>query len=277
VWNFSLLPVAGDDSQDLQPHVVVIAVEVTEPVLARDQLAGIDQLKNEFMALASHELRTPLQPLMAYCELLRQMLASSERGPQWEERLAQITSGFQRQVMYMGRLTDDLLDIARLQGGTFEIARESVDLQRVLWLAVDQAALVSPTPAIRVTSDVNGRASVIGDEGRLVQVFYNLLANAMKYAPESEHVDARIERVQENGAGWFRVVVEDQGPVIPSDLRTGLFNRFFQIHRGRTSRSGLGLGLFISRNIIEQHGGRIRAEFPERGTRFVIELRGEAS
>src|SRR4029079_12888366 len=101
-------------------HVVVAGIEITDAVRAREQLEIVDKMKDEFLSLASHELRTPLAPLSAYAEVLRQLIADRNRGPNWDRQLQQISDSFQRQVAQMSRPPPDLLDVPRLKSGPFQ-------------------------------------------------------------------------------------------------------------------------------------------------------------
>ncbi|HMA35649.1 MAG TPA: CheR family methyltransferase [Chloroflexia bacterium] len=257
---------------------VVIYGEDVSDLVTREA----EEMRNEFLALAGHELRTPLVPLRGYADMLSRLLASQQHDPHWEARLREYTARLDGQVRYVSRLVDDLFDIARLQNGKFVLSREPVDLVPLLKRAVEQAQLLSAQHTIHLDLAAAGDSlEVQADEGRLMQVLLNLLQNAIQYAPDSRRIDVRLRRVAAGrhgrtpgGHGAAEIAVQDYGPGIPAAEQADLFTRFYQIPAGGShERRGLGLGLYLARNIVEQHGGTIAVESsPGQGSTFLIRL-----
>src|SRR5207244_12751272 len=119
-------------STQLVRHVLASAIEVTEPVTAREQLERLDHMKDEFLSLASHELRTPLTPLAAYMEIIIQLVKRKQRGADWDAQLQAIAPEVLRQIRHLARLIDDLLDVARLQSGKFSLGLTPLPLESLV-------------------------------------------------------------------------------------------------------------------------------------------------
>jgi signal transduction histidine kinase len=235
---------------------------------ARDEVQRLLHLRDEFISVAGHELKTPLTPMSIQTQtLVRTMRTSPEIVK--TERIRSYLEMCNRQIERMVRLIETLLDVSRLRLGTFtlktesgvdlgEVAREVVNRHRPQWEAASSpvALLVdSPAPCGQ------------WDRVRLEQVVGNLLSNAIKYGA-GHPIDVSVTR-DENGA---RLVVRDYGIGISPDDQARLFNRF---ERAGSIKSfgGLGLGLYITRQIVTAHGGTIRVESePGAGATFIVEL-----
>jgi two-component system, chemotaxis family, CheB/CheR fusion protein len=272
VWDCSLIPIRSERTPEGVEYVLVSAVEVTEQVRAREELERLDHLKDEFLSLASHELRTPLVPLNAYSELLARMVVEVDKSGDWNTRFADMMAKLQRQLGHLGRMTDDLLDVGRLQSGKLTIEQRPVNLTDLLPQIVEQVRTVRPGNALTLEMD-DADVRVLGDEGRLTQVVMNVLENAFKYG-DSREVTLRARRVPDGGAGFAQIEIQDRGPGIPAHELHSVFTRFFQGTReGRSARGGLGLGLYIARGIVEQHGGTIGIDSGVGvGTRVTVRL-----
>jgi two-component system CheB/CheR fusion protein len=242
-------------------------------------LEQLDFLKDQFFSLASHELRTPLVPLMGYSEALSRLLSQTpEAGKELErnQRMLQMVGKFRGQLKHLERLTDDLLDMSRLQSGKFSLQSQSVDLNQVAEMAIEEARMTAPARTIRLDARKKDQPLIVrGDEGRLLQVMNNLLNNAIVHAPQSDRIDMRLSRTNsDSGPPQAQVEVRDYGPGIPPENLKTVFSRFYQISDDkRQPRSGLGLGLYIAKNIIEQHGGEITVQSnPGEGSAFIFKL-----
>jgi PAS domain S-box-containing protein len=213
-----------------------------------EQAKELDRLKNGFVNAVSHELRTPLTSILGYAEFLEDHVGGSLSHTQ-EEFVHQIQESAGR----LSRLVDDLLDFARIDAGTFQLKRETLDLApkireivasfRPQSSAADQVlSLTLPEQPLMANVDAN----------RIGQVLTNLLSNALKFTPREGHIDVRALLTPEG----VRVEVEDSGEGIPADDLPRLFHRFSQLESGMR-KGGTGLGLSISKALVEAHGGTI--------------------
>ncbi len=230
-------------------------------VLGSERLVGALAMRDEFLSIASHELKTPITSLKLHLDgAARRLEASGDRAPPW-------MTAAQRQVRRLEALIEQLLDMSRIRSGRLALDVEQTDLA-----AVARAASERFAPEMdRAGNDLRLELSpgVVGrwDAGRLDQVVTNLLSNAVKYAPGTP-VTLRVRAEVARGV----LEVEDGGSGVPPDLRARVFDPF---ERGATARAlgGLGLGLFIVRQIVDTHGGEVTVEdAPGRGARFVVRL-----
>ena len=220
--------------------------------------------KDEFLAVLAHELRNPLAPLRTGLDLLLRRL---EGTPAVDRTLAVMN----RQLDYMVRLIDDLLDVSRLSRGLLELKRETVDLGPVLESAIDGARAFFDRRQQRLIVEVAPGIHAHVDPTRVAQIVTNLLHNASKFTPEGG-----VVRVGLGLQGSSAVAsVSDSGPgVAPAD-RERIFEMFSRVNRpGARSESGLGIGLALARRLAEMHGGTLVAESEGegRGTTFVLSL-----
>jgi two-component system CheB/CheR fusion protein len=224
---------------------------------------SVRRMQEEFLALVSHELRTPLTPIRGYLTLLSQLLQTESSDGRARRYLARV----QEQMQRLQRLVDDLLDVERLQEGKLQLDREAVDLVPLVQGLVE--ALHATTDGPRVELAVAEEPLVVaGDATRLSQVVLNLLTNAAKYAPDSPRIELRLRRE----AGEATLEVQDYGPGIPAAALPHLFDRFYQAGR-RPAQDGLGVGLFITRELVRAHGGAIEVRSSEgAGATFTVRL-----
>lgn len=221
--------------------------------------------RDEFLSVAAHELKTPLTSLrLAGQTLLRRIDEGRTPDPASLERSLRTVD---RQINRMTILVNHLLDTVRLQAGNLAIEPSLVDLVELLTPVIDQVRSQAPSHELVVRAPEDLWVQV--DAMRFEQVVVNLLDNAVKFSPSGGEIDVELGRVEPN---LIRFVVRDHGIGVPEAHRSQLFTRFYQAH-GKEHRSGMGLGLYICRQIAEMHGGRITVEFPDDGgTRFVVEL-----
>lgn len=215
----------------------------------REQLA--QRIKDDFLSIVSHELRTPLTSIQGYSQLLEARL-SDGRGAKELSQLRVIRS----QVGRMRRLVDDLLDVSRIdRTGAVSVEPQPLDLAEELREAVARTARQHPDR--EVSLDAPDTLPMRADRDRIGQVLTNLLDNAMKYSPDGGPITVRATPLDSEVA----VTVADTGIGIPPEQIDHVFERFFQADSGTRGRrfGGLGLGLYITRAIVDAHGGRIWA------------------
>lgn len=223
------------------------------------------QSRDDFLGIVSHDLKTMLTAMALGMEVLvRNVNGLSDRATNIRHSAARI----QRQVGSMSRLVGDLLDVASIEAGRLAVRPEPNDATRVVTDALEAFRPLAAERSIQLDGDA-GSAPLLGsfDEIRVLQVIANLLSNAIKFSARGTRIRLTADRI--DGALLFSV--RDQGRGIPADMLEAVFERFRQV--GPTGRVGLGLGLFISRSIVEAHGGRIWAESTVgEGTTFRLTL-----
>ncbi len=229
-------------------------------------LRELDRLKDELLWTISHELRTPLTAVHGYAQRLAARARSLDRAA-IERAAAQILSGAQQ----LTRLVDDLVDLGRAERGEVLLQLEDFDLQPVLRQVL--AGFASTPGGERLVADLPPRLLVHADPVRVIQVVSNLIANALKYAPDGPIVVRARRRAATPGA--VRVEVVDQGPGIPPEEQARIWDLFSRgTHdREQGTRGGSGIGLAVVRRLVEAHAGRVGVESaPARGACFWFEI-----
>jgi signal transduction histidine kinase len=229
---------------------------------ANQRLRELDRLKDDFVSTISHELRTPLTSITGYVELAREQADRETDG-----YLAVV----ERNAARLLSLVNDLLFVARLQGGRLELEYEQVDVAKLVAESVATAKpqAVGANVELRLRL-AGGDTAVRGDRRRLAQVVDNLVSNAIKFSPDAGTVDLTVDRRD----GMVLIEVEDHGIGISESERERLFERFFRT-QGALDRQipGTGLGLYITKSIVEAHGGSVAARsVVGAGSSFVVEL-----
>ncbi|GAC1322292.1 MAG: hypothetical protein NVSMB2_19530 [Chloroflexota bacterium] len=224
-------------------------------------------VRDEFMSVAAHELKTPMTSLRGYAQLLAREF---ERGePDSPERVRRAASTIQVQSDKLARLIGQLLDVSRIQSGKLAIERRSADMSSIVREVIEAMRSNLSLHTIVDTLPEQLRAPI--DMLRIEQVLTNLIDNAIKYSPDGGPIEIDLSCDDE----MLSLRVRDYGVGVPVEHRPHIFDRFYQAHAGGplTSMAGMGLGLYISRQIVELHGGQIYAEFPDDGgTRMVFLL-----
>ena len=228
------------------------------------ELAETDRMRRDLVANVSHELRTPITALQAGLENL--VDGVEPPGP---EQLRTML----KQAERLGRLVTQLLDLSRLESGAMPLQRSAFEVQPVLEDAADESRLHAPHVQVSVLVDEPGLVAD-GDPERVHQVVANLLENAIRHSPTGGKVEVRARPDK----GRVAIEVLDEGPGIPEEEASRVFERFYRADTARSSSAGgAGLGLAIGRRIVDLHGGDIRAErrVPT-GCRMVVLLPGVA-
>ncbi len=230
---------------------------------ANDRLRQLDTMKDEFVALVSHELRTPLTSIVGYVELLLER-ESGEISDEQERYLQVIARNSHR----LQRLVGDLLFIARYHAGKFEIERVPIDVSALGRDCVDAALPTAQAAGVELVCAAKEPIVMSGDQMRIAQLLDNLVSNALKFTPPGGRVELRASEER----GGIVIEVADTGTGIPKELQEHLFERFFRTPEAtRQAIQGTGLGLVISRAIVEAHGGKIGVESGEGvGTTFRV-------
>jgi CheY-like chemotaxis protein/signal transduction histidine kinase len=222
------------------------------------------RLKDEFLAMVSHELRTPLTSILGWARMLVAGLAP--------EKLENAYRVIERNANAQVQLIEDLLDTSRITSGQMRLDRQDIDLCDLIETAADSLRPALQLKNIALRLPPRGEACrVHADAARLQQVIWNLLSNALKFTPAGGHVEVALERRGEQVV----LSVEDDGQGIAGDFLELVFEPFKQVEGGITrAQGGLGLGLAISRQLIELHGGTIRVSSAGEGcgSRFSVEL-----
>lgn len=270
-WRCAVLPSEGGN------RIVGVGVDVTDLQkieLEREALAASERAayeraeaatraKDRFLATVSHELRGPLTAILGWTQLLAR---SDGHGDEVAEGLRVIEENARAQA----RLVDDLLDYARMTTGKTTLERRRVRVEDIVRSAIDAFAPVAEEKKIEIRPLFEtGNAVVHGDEGRLRQVFVNVLQNAMRHT-DTGYIDVRAERVNDH----VRILIRDTGRGITAEFLPYVFDKFTQAPDAGSSQGSLGLGLAIVKELVTMHGGKIEAssDGPGRGATFAIDL-----
>jgi len=232
---------------------------------ARAEAERTSQMKDEFLATLSHELRTPLSAILGWAQVLR-------RGSRDQADLQRGLQTIERNARAQAQLIEDLLDMSRITSGKVLLDMQAVAPALVIDAAIDTVRPAADAKNIRIEKHYEAAAGhIAADPGRLQQVIWNLLTNAIKFTPRDGMVAVGLRRVD----GHVEITVRDTGAGIAPEFITHVFERFRQGDASTTRRhGGLGLGLSIVKHLIEQHGGTVRAASAgeQMGSCFTIEL-----
>jgi signal transduction histidine kinase len=256
----------GDYDQTLDPEgpreFQSLAVAFNDMV---DQVQSSQQVRRDFLANVSHELKTPLTSIQGFAQA---MLDGATEDDESRDHAARV---IYEESDRLRRLVEDLLDLARLDSGQIVFEREPIDLKLLLSSVAERLSLTAKDKGVRLEDRLPGLTIMIGDGDRLAQVFTNLIDNALKNTP----AEGTVFLHGEVEGGWVSIHVEDTGPGIPDEDLSRIFERFYQVDKARRGGKGrgVGLGLAISRQIIEAHGGRLVAQSAiGKGSRFTVQL-----
>jgi len=219
-------------------------------------------VKDEFLAIVSHDLRNPLNAIALNTQLLERLVSAGD------PRLVRISRSLESSIVQMQRIISDLLDLAAIEAGKLSVQLQPGDARSAIEEAVEASRSVSAEKSIALDAGIGPDPLLASfDPGRIVQVLENLIHNALKFTPNRG-------RISVEGRSTDRVVeirVRDTGPGLQPEEISVIFDRFRQVEK--RGRRALGLGLYISRSIVESHGGRIWAEsVPGEGSTFLFTL-----
>lgn len=213
---------------------------------------------DEFLALASHELKTPTATLLASAQLLRRQL--DQQGALEPDQLRRAVDRLHEQTERLGLLVENVLDAARINsGGGLTLEIELTDVAGLVERVVSSFRLAHPRHSITVVRPDHLEAIV--DEARFERIVANLLSNAVRYSPAGGSIEIELLLTDQ---GKLCMSVRDHGTGIPADGHARLFERFYRGH-AESEISGIGIGLFVTRHLVELHGGAITADSPAGG------------
>ncbi len=232
---------------------------------ARDAADAGNRAKDEFLAVVSHELRTPLTPILTWTRLLAS-------GALDADKTTRAIESIDRSARAQAQIIDDLLDVSRIVAGKVRLDLQQVEPGPILEAAIDSTRPTAEAKGIRIQTLLDPRVGqVAADPGRLQQVFWNLLTNAIKFTPKGGRVQVQLRRINSH----VEVTVSDTGQGIHPEFLDQVFERFRQADSTtKRAHGGLGLGLAIVRQLVELHGGTVRVDSPGegQGATFTIDL-----
>ena len=247
--------------ESLVESVATQAAIALENARLYEEIKKLNARKDDFIGLASHELKTPVTSLSGYLQIINRRLPSDDvNKPFIEKALAQINK--------LSGLISDLLDVSKIETGQLPLSFTGFDLQHLAKEVIEVMQFSTKTHRLTLDSDIN-KLLVTADRQRIEQVIINLLSNAIKYSPGANEVNVTVSAADNKAL----VAVRDFGLGITRDQQERIFNRFYRVEDMAAHISGLGIGLFISKEIISRHNGRLWVESePGKGSVFFFEI-----
>jgi signal transduction histidine kinase len=237
--------------------------DITERKQLECRMQEANRLKGEFLANMSHELRTPLNAIIGFAQLMHKGKVGP-LSPAHREYIGDILTSSQ----HLLQLINDVLDLAKIESGKIEFRPEEVDLLQLTTEVRDIVRGLAANKHLRIDLDVDeDTRTVVVDAGRVKQILYNYLSNAIKFTPEGGRIAVRVAS---EGPSLFRIDVEDTGVGIPPEQLGRLFVEFQQLDASAAKQDqGTGLGLALTKRIAEAHGGRVAVRStPSQGSTF---------
>jgi len=233
--------------------------------IARTQAERASQLKDEFLATLSHELRTPLNAILGWSQLILS-------GTMKKEDIHKGLETIERNARAQNKLIEDLLEMSSIISGKVRLDMQSLDAASLVDAAVESVMPTAQAKGIVLTKNIDSQAGPIsGDSNRLQQIFWNLLSNSIKFTPRGGKVDVTVEQL----GSLLEIRIDDSGLGISPEFMPFVFDRFRQGDASLTRQyGGLGLGLAIVKQLVELHGGTVRAESvgTGEGSSFIVNL-----
>jgi signal transduction histidine kinase len=242
------------------------ALAIDNALLYREAQEAI-HIRDAFLSVASHELKTPLTSLLGFMDLLQRRVTTGTVVGEREQRRIKVAT---EQAHRLNKMVSSLLDVSRLQTGQLSIERSPVDLGALLLrIGAEVEQTLSQLHELTVKAP-DEPIVIIGDDLRLEQVLQNLLQNAVKYSPHGGPIMMRADTWN----GYARLQVQDKGMGIPQDALSHIFSRFYRAANTASQQvSGMGVGLYVVKQIVELHGGYVEVESVEdEGSTFSILL-----
>ncbi len=249
-----------------------IARDITDTVKSRrqlelyaEELKKLNRHKNDFISIASHELNTPLTSLKVYLDMLKMNMEAEENKPKVP------LSYVERAISLNGKLiklVNDLLDVSRIESGKLELRIDRFDCTQLVHDIIDNMKVTSRKHRIAYEG-IDEPAYIAGDRDRLEQVFVNLLSNAIKYSPEADIIKVGVKK----DSSHIQVSVQDFGIGIPATESSQIFSRFYRAEGKARTFSGLGIGLYVSSELVKGHKGTLAfSSQEEEGSVFTVTL-----
>ena len=240
-----------------------IARDITEQRQLRQAADEASRAKDHFLAMLSHELRTPLNAVLGYIDMLRNNIVPEQQRGKAIEIVA-------RNAELLTRLVNDVLDTSRIVTGKLRMELHDCNLSTLVGEVVESVRETSSAKRVELTSQIPSDVHVQGDPDRLRQTIWNLLSNALKFTPAGGQIRVRLAADDT----YVRVIVQDTGIGLSAESLPYLFQRFWQVQTvDNRSHGGLGLGLALTRHIVEMHGGSISARSAGLGQGSTFEVR----
>ena len=259
------------DELDVDVERDASALETAEIIgrLQREvrDLQEAHQTKTEFVSMLAHELAGPMTTIVGFGQILRNQWDTID-----EAKRAQVLDIMTKEVGRLARLANDLLDLSRMESGTLTYERSPFSLQALVEsvLTVHTSLHANHTVEAEVPPEI---PEIVGDRDRIRQVHINLLTNATRYSPGGSRVLLRARRIPVDGVDVAQVSVTDHGIGIPEPDRERIFGKFVMLPRPAWAAKGTGLGLYISKGIVEGHSGRMWVDsVPGKGSTFSFTL-----
>ena len=254
VLNVRITPLKDEGKGQAAPYAVVVFHNISD-------LVRLNRRRREFMGEVAHELRTPLTTVIGFAETVLDL------PPHHTEDRQKFTRVILRNARHMALLVNDMLHLSRLESGAVPLKPVCVRASFVLDDALDACLHLFEKRRLETDIEIDRGLNIQADEHYITQVFRNLLENACRYAPEGSTISITGRAVERMGI----FTVSDQGPGIPEEDVERIFERFYRVEKERVAPSSTGLGLAICKQIVERHGGTIRAEKGP-GGRFVFTI-----
>ena len=246
-------------------HLVFVREANAQLVISGIEAGRASQLKDEFLAMISHELKTPLSVILGWSQLIL-------GGKLKQDDIRKGMQAIERSARAQNKLIEDLLEMSSMISGKVRLDMQQLDIVSLVGATVESMRPTAETKRIILQETTDREAGwILGDANRMQQVFWNLLSNAIKFTPSG----GRIEIGMKQSGSFFEIRIDDSGLGISADFLPYVFERFLQAETSLARQyKGLGLGLAIVKQLVELHGGMVRAESAgiNKGASFIVQL-----